>query len=157
MAAKTEFNHMLKWVVSAALISFFLLNIANSWGYNSLSIVQIGIGDGTVVTAEVAASPVDRAVGLMYRDGLGDSEGMLFVFDTEGSYAFWMKNVGFPIDILWLDSGMKVVDIETAEPCNEVCPSYVPDSPARYVLEVPAGFAAAHGISAGSVLDAKIP
>ena len=147
---------MLRWMGLAVLLIFSLLNVANSWGYGSPSIVEIGAEDGTVVMAEVVTSFEDRARGLMYRDALGDDKGMLFVFDTDACYAFWMKNMNFPIDILWLDGGMGVVDIATAEPCTDNCLSYVPDHPARYVLEVPAGFAAAHGISTGSILSTNV-
>jgi uncharacterized membrane protein (UPF0127 family) len=147
---------MLKWVTLSTFIIFFFF-MATSWGYTSLPIVEIGVGDGTVVRAEVPTSSVDRARGLMDRDTLGDNEGMFFVFDTDDRYAFWMKDMNFPIDIIWLDSEMTVVDVETAQPCIENCPGYTPDSPARHVLEVPAGFAAAHGISAGSTLSTRIP
>ena len=143
---------MLKWATFTTFVIFFFF-VATSWGYSSLSIIDIGIEDGTVVKAEVTASSSDRARGLMYREGIGENEGMFFVFDTDGRHAFWMKNVNFAIDILWLDSEMKVVDIVTANTCVENCPNYTPDYPARYVLEVPAGFAAAHSITSGSVLS----
>lgn len=143
---------MLKWATFTTFVIFFFF-VATSWGYSSLPIVEIGIGDGTAVKAEVAASSSDRARGLMYRESIGDNEGMFFVFDTDGRHAFWMKNVNFAIDILWLDSEMKVVDIVTANTCVENCQNYTPDYPARYVLEVPAGFAAAHGVSTGSALS----
>lgn len=143
---------MLKWATLSTFIIFFFF-VATSWGYSSLPIVDIGTEDGTVIKAEVAASASDRAVGLMHRESIGESEGMYFVFDTDGPHTFWMRNVNFAIDILWLDGDMKVVDIATAKPCAEKCPGYAPATPARYVLEIPAGFAAAHSITTGSTLS----
>jgi len=66
---------MLRWMGLAVLLIFSLLNVANSWGYGSPSIVEIGAEDGTVVMAEVVTSFEDRARGLMYRDALGDDKG----------------------------------------------------------------------------------
>jgi hypothetical protein len=73
---------------------------------------------------------------------------MLFVFDTPGRYGFWMKNMKFSIDILWLDSEETVVHIaENVPPCqDDTCPVLMPPSDARYVLEIPSGEAAKSGI-----------
>jgi hypothetical protein len=143
---------MLKWVTLSTFV-IFLFFVATSWGYSSLPFIEIGLKDGTVINVEVAASKHDRERGLMYRDDLGDDEGMLFVFDSEGNYPFWMKNVNFPIDIVWINSDMRVVDTQTAMPCTKHCIDYVSEYPARYVLEVPVGFAAAHSIKIGSRID----
>ncbi len=90
----------------------------------------------------LALSVEERERGLMGKEKFGDNEGMLFVFAQEDRYGFWMKNMKFPIDIIWLDSERKVVDIkENAEPCSEVCETYYPKGKAKYVLEVKAGMA----------------
>jgi uncharacterized membrane protein (UPF0127 family) len=92
-------------------------------------------------SVELARTPQAREQGLMGRDGLEPGSGMLFIFDAPGRYSFWMKNMKFPIDILWLDSDRKLVHIaESVPPCqSEPCPVYTPLSDARYVLEIPAG------------------
>lgn len=76
---------------------------------------------------------------------------MLFIFEENGVYPFWMKNVSFPIDILWLDDQKTVVHVgEDVPPCREApCPVYSPGVPARYVLEVPAGDAKRYGLRSG--------
>ncbi len=116
------------------------------------AIVLIG---GAVVYAELPRTEEDFARGLSGREGLGEGRGMLFVFEREGLHSFWMYGMRFSIDIIWMDSGGRVVHIvEGAEPCaGGECVIYTPPEPARFVLEVPAGFASRHGISLGAVAE----
>ena len=104
---------------------------------------------GVRVEVEVARTDADRARGLMFREHLDPCAGMLFAFDVPDRYAFWMKNVRIPLDILWLDAGGRIVSIvERARPClAEPCPTYAPDAPAAFVLEVAGGFVEQHGIT----------
>jgi uncharacterized membrane protein (UPF0127 family) len=121
---------------------FFLLAVF-SFGRVQKRFVQIFFPNGEVLTAELALTEEDRARGLMFRKDLNEDQGMLFVFEEEGRHAFWMKNMTFSIDILWLDRQKRIVHIEhRVPPCqNEPCPSYPPDYPALYVLELRAGAA----------------
>lgn len=123
-----------------------------------------GPGGREVVTAylgdeelrlEVAATPEKRIKGLMYREGLGEKNGMLFIFEDNGYPAIWMKNVRFPLDILWLDDEMRIVYIyRNAPSCSgEPCPVYLTPVNARYVLELPANFTLKHGIGVGDKLN----
>lgn len=107
--------------------------------------------DNTVVSLELALTDEQKALGLMFRDVLPPSHGMLFVFDREGFLPFWMKNTLIPLDFIWLDSGGTVVDVKASvPPCNlDPCPSYKPSRPARAMLELAAGQAAAHGVKPG--------
>ncbi|MDW8275128.1 MAG: DUF192 domain-containing protein [Candidatus Nitrosocaldus sp.] len=113
--------------------------------------------DGVPLEVEVADTDQKRALGLMHRERLDEGKGMLFIFPMEGRYSFWMMNMRFNIDILWIDSSGRVVYIvEDAEPCRgtsekdiEEC-TYDPDVTARYVLEVNSGFVREHGIGIGS-------
>ncbi len=108
----------------------------------------------TCINAELAETPEKRRQGLMYREQLGAGEGMLFVFETEAVYGFWMKNTLIPLDIIWLDSSKKVVHIETAVPCTtERCISYTPSAAALYVVEANAGFAEENGIEIGTPVE----
>ena len=112
------------------------------------------VPDGTVVHLELALTNREKALGLMYRDNLAADAGMLFVFDNDALLPFWMKNTFIPLDLVWLDASGRVVDVRAdVQPCREdPCPSYSPAAPARTVLEVNAGFAAAHGIRPGAAL-----
>jgi len=104
------------------------------------------------VDVEVAQSPEAMARGLSGRESLGAGQGMLFAFDTDGIYGFWMKDMKLDLDILWLDRDGRIVYMqENLLPCTpQACPIYKPARSARYVLEVNAGFAASHGIKLGS-------
>jgi hypothetical protein len=90
---------------------------------------------------ELAKTDAQRDRGLMYRKELDKDKGMLFIFDKEGVYPFWMKNTLIPLDIIWIDSNNKVVFIgQNVQPCKSlICPSITPQAKAKYVLEVNAG------------------
>lgn len=111
--------------------------------------VQIG---GRSVTVSIASTPEARARGLGGRASLAGDEGMLFVFDSDAKYRFWMKDMRFPIDILWLSSDGNVVDMrENVFP--ETYPEvFTPVAPARYVLELPAGLAKAYSVKVGDIV-----
>lgn len=99
------------------------------------------------VRAEVAATAGEREEGLMYREELADGTGMLFVFESEEIRSFWMKNTFVPLDIAYLDSSMRIVDIKRMEP--EVEDLYESSDPAMFALEVPQGWFEDHGIEEG--------
>ncbi|MDD5564173.1 MAG: DUF192 domain-containing protein [Thermoanaerobaculaceae bacterium] len=112
------------------------------------------VPDGTRVHLELALTDQEKALGLMYRDSLPADAGMLFLFSADQPLPFWMKNTFIPLDLVWLDKDGKVVDVHAdTPPCRaDPCPSYVSIGPARTVLEVNGGFAAAHGVKPGAVL-----
>lgn len=124
------------------LLLLSLLAIVSLVHAHDASKRQLQVG-GSAIAVEIADGPQERARGLMFREGLGDGEGMLFVFERDGFHPFWMKNMHFPLDIVWLDSDGRVVYLETnVPPClGPPCPLYVPMAPARYVLEVSANSA----------------
>ena len=63
---------------------------------------------------EIANTDASRERGLSSHTALLDNQGMLFIFDKPGNYGFWMKDMIFPIDILWIDANFKIIDIESA-------------------------------------------
>jgi uncharacterized membrane protein (UPF0127 family) len=73
---------------------------------------------------------------------------MVFKFEEPGRHGFWMKDMRFPIDVIFLDKSAKVVDLwQNAQPCTqEACAAYYPAADAKYVVEVNAGQAAALGL-----------
>ena len=107
--------------------------------------------DGHVIRVELAPDPATREQGLMYRDRMPDGNGMLFFFPVTSEYAFWMKNVRMPLDIIWLDESHRVVWIvHEAPPCGgEACVVYQPPRNATFVIEVTGGFARLEGIRIG--------
>ncbi|MBL8157995.1 DUF192 domain-containing protein [bacterium] len=98
----------------------------------------------------VADTDALRAQGLSGSAPLADDEGMLFIFDEDGVYPFWMKDMLYSIDIFWLDATGSVVHIEKNLSPDTYPQSFTPHSPARYVLEVRAGFADQHDIQIGT-------
>ncbi len=112
----------------------------------------VALPDGTLVKCEVPLTSEGMEQGLMYREGLCGNCGMLFMFKNSGNLEFWMKNMKFPIDIVFLDKDWKVVRIaRDAPPCpEEPCAVYSSQSMAKYVLELDANETIAHGIVVGS-------
>lgn len=99
----------------------------------------VRIGDG-VFMARVAKTPEERQKGLSGTGNLRENQAMLFVYDTDDKWSIWMKDMNYPIDILWLDQNKKVVYIvKNAPPESYPYESFVSKDKARYVLELPAG------------------
>ncbi|MEW5758655.1 MAG: DUF192 domain-containing protein [Candidatus Omnitrophota bacterium] len=89
---------------------------------------------------ELANTDYKRYYGLMFRKFLDIDKGMLFVFDKEDQHKFWMKNMNFPLDIIWIAKDKKIVDIhKNALPCKNNCESLIPGKKAKYVLELNSG------------------
>src|SRR3989338_10801011 len=109
----------------------------------------ISIG-GTVIYVDVADTEVLREQGLSGRSDLPSGKGMLFVFESDGLWGIWMKDMQFPIDIVWAGADGKVITVADNVAPETYPKVFSPSAPARYVLELPAGFAAAHGIVEGS-------
>lgn len=107
---------------------------------------------GVEVVAEVADTPALQERGLSGRDALLEGKGMLFVFPEDGVWAFWMKDMRFSIDIVWADASGTVVHIEQNVAPETYPQSFAPEKPARYVLELPAGFAQTHGLAEGAYI-----
>lgn len=100
--------------------------------------------------AEIADSAQERAKGLMLRPYLAKGKGMLFVFGEETMPSFWMKNMHFPLDIIWINQNKDIVDISvSALPCKDACAGIVPKQKVSYALEVDAGFAEKNNLTVG--------
>lgn len=129
-------------------------NLSNS-GYRQ---VNVTVNNATLV-ADIAATNDQRTKGLAVKDTLNEDEGMLFVFSTSREHSFWMKNMKFPIDIIWISEYHEVVHIEhSLEPCepDTFCPTYKPDRNSLYVLETVAGFAQKYNITENDYVDFQL-
>ena len=109
----------------------------------------------TRVFVEVPDELEEFARGLMFRNHLPWNAGMLFAFNEEEPQTFTMKNTLIPLDMIFIDSNSKIIDIkENVPPCKqEECPSYPSREPAQYVLEVNAGFVQEKGVKVGDRLE----
>ncbi len=133
-------------LVAAALFIFLRTEEERARAY-----IEIG---NVLVRAEVAASPEERRLGLSGRSALSENSGTLFIFDEAARHAIWMKDMRFPIDILWLREGRVAALRERVPPpspgtADYLLPIYAPDVPADFVLEVSAGFVERHDIRVG--------
>lgn len=104
----------------------------------------------TVIYLEVASTPRQQALGLMYRPALPSDRGMLFPFDPPRVVQFWMKNVPVPLDMVFIRDGVVQAIATSAAPCQQdPCPTYGPNVPVNQVIELRAGRAAELGIRVG--------
>ncbi len=105
------------------------------------------------LSVEVASTDAEREQGLSDRASLRDGTGMLFVFSKVDSYGFWMKDMHFSIDIVWINSDGVIAGIDKNVSPDTYPAAFYPPSPVPYVLEVPAGFADSHGVAVGSAVS----
>ena len=128
------------------------------WFYVMHPLVTTVTVGNTVFTVDVAVTARDKELGLGYRDSLRPDHGMLFVYTNKERYPFWMRNMRFPIDIIWID-GRTVVDITTnVPPSNKLVnllPIYHPKVPVDHVLELTAWTAERIGIRIGDTITIK--
>jgi uncharacterized membrane protein (UPF0127 family) len=127
-------------------------------GSNGFRQVNV-IVNGAVLVADIAATNEQMTRGLSVKDSLNENEAMLFVFDEEAEHTFVMKNMKFPIDIIWIDADKTVVHIEhNLQPCSFglFCPTYKPNDDSLYVLETVGGFAERHDVVKGTMVEFEL-
>ncbi|MGD1701246.1 DUF192 domain-containing protein [Dapis sp. BLCC M229] len=109
---------------------------------------------GQVVNLEVARTPFEQAVGLMFRTELPDDRGMLFSIDPPRTVNFWMRNVFINLDMVFLRNGQVQAIFSNLPPCEtEPCPTYGPGTPVDGVIELRGGRAIELGLRVGDRLD----
>ena len=102
------------------------------------------------IRAEVAATPEQRQMGLMFRRDLATHEGMLFVFEQAAPQCFWMKNTPTPLTIAFVADDGSIVNLADMKPFDEA--SHCSARPVRFVLEMNQGWFAKRGLKAGAKL-----
>lgn len=138
------------WTIALALLvvgmAFFLLTTKITHQ------TQVYVGD-QVLTARIADTPAARERGLSGTDTLANNQAMLFIFDTTGKWPIWMKDMQYDIDVVWLSDNKHVVDLLPNLSPDTYPKTFTPKQDARYVLELPAGYANQHGITFGTIVD----
>jgi uncharacterized membrane protein (UPF0127 family) len=143
-------------VVVFLIVGFFLINHPSNLAPNDFQNIKYVKIAGQNIKVDLALTPAEQEQGLSSRTTLAEDSGMLFVFDRPGQYPFWMKDMNFPIDIIWLapsgggdDREAKVVYIKKdARP--ELFPeTYGSSNDAKYVLEVVSGFSDKNNLKEG--------
>ena len=116
----------------------------------------VSIGEATYAV-DLAILPEERQQGLSGRESMPQDSGMLFVFEEERVLHFWMKEMHFPLDIIWIDARCSLLEVAANVPPpyagNDDIPRVHSPSPARFVLEVNAGEAARNGLQAGDQIE----
>jgi uncharacterized protein len=108
--------------------------------------------NGHTFSIELAKDDKTRERGLSYRASLPEDQGLLFLFDKPSTYSFWMKEMHFPIDIIYIDNDTIVHVFENVPPPTspkQELPVYTPDTPADKVLEINAGLSKKYRIKKG--------
>ena len=115
------------------------------------SLVPLMVGDQQI-QVEIRDEEAERELGFSGRKNLGDNEGMLFVFEQAVQPTFWMKDMQFSLDVVWIREG-KVVEIEENVPhpteTEPVIATMIPQNPIDMVLEVPSGWVSRTGVKVG--------
>lgn len=118
--------------------------------------VTLRLGDG-VFTARLARTNAERTRGLGGTSSLGNGEAMLFVFDRSDTWGIWMKDMSYPIDVVWLNEQKQVVySVSNMQP-DSYPETYLPKQAARYVVELPAGTVRSKAIGPATVAQFALP
>ncbi|MCX6741470.1 MAG: DUF192 domain-containing protein [Candidatus Parcubacteria bacterium] len=117
-----------------------------------VKVAEVTIGR-QATCAEVADQPAQRARGLSGRTSLAPDRGMLFAFPQSAIQSFWMKEMNFSLDIIWINNN-QIVEVwpNAPTPVGNRIPSYQPKNLANYVLEVPAGSLEKYGWQLGDAV-----
>lgn len=160
-------QNILKYILIASflfIVVFILIsnsnkvnNIENTRELNYANYTsRIKIKD-TSVNVEIVKTAEAQARGLSGRENLQEDEGMLFDFEKPDVYYFWMKDMKFPIDIIWFDENRKIIYIEKNITPESYPQSFGPDQNAKYVLEVVSGFTEKYNIKIGDEIVFQLP
>lgn len=147
LKAAFPFRTKLAWSILALIACTSTLAAEPSKKFATIPL-NIGI---YVIKAEVAATPSEREQGLMFRDRMGSSEGMVFLFDEPASVCMWMKNTLIPLSVAFIDGDGKIVNIEDMRP--QTTDSHCSKKQVRYALEMNRGWFRQKNIKAGNTVD----
>jgi uncharacterized membrane protein (UPF0127 family) len=138
-------------ILALAAAYYFSIHVGgiNDKGAN-ISSVDFVASNGSVSTVyvEVAGTPAEQKKGLMYMTSMDEDKGMIFVFDGDYPRSFWMMNTMLPLDMVFVNSRLEIVDINhNATPYSETV--FTSRAGCKYVIEVNGGYCLGHGVSIG--------
>jgi uncharacterized membrane protein (UPF0127 family) len=143
-------NHR-KW----AWIWGWLCSLAWAEGQPQLQLPRIQLQAGMhQMQVQVAATPDQRAIGLMHRTEMPQAEGMLFAFEQASQQCFWMKNTLLPLTAAFIADDGTIVNLADMKP--QTLDAHCSDQPVRWVLEMNQGWFAKRGIKAGFKLQGPV-
>ncbi|MBI5133973.1 MAG: DUF192 domain-containing protein [Candidatus Taylorbacteria bacterium] len=120
--------------------------------YPGYRLVEVAIGQSRF-DAFVSDTDELRSKGLSVFSGLGENQAMLFSFERPGEWGFWMKDMRFPIDIVWVGEDMRIVSFEERVSPSTYPTTFFPKAPAVYVIELSAGTVGRIGAREGDAVS----
>ena len=139
------------WARRAAVIAALCVAAVASAQDGPQKLAQVRLNAGIHnINAELASTPQQREIGLMFRNAMPANDGMLFVFEQPGQQCFWMRNTLIPLSVAFIEDDGTVVNIDDMKP--QTLDSHCSAKPVRFVLEMNEGWFAKRGIKAGSRL-----
>jgi uncharacterized protein len=143
----------MRWINSAAAATALLIaTSALAQEPQALATVPLQAGFHRI-TAQVARTPDQRQIGLMFRKEMPEHEGMLFVFDAPAQQCFWMKNTLLPLSAAFVRDDGSIVNIVDMKP--QSLDSHCSQEPVRYVLEMNQGWFAKRALGPGKKLGGE--
>jgi len=137
------------------LIAALLLPQAGAWAQDAqMNLPRVTLSAGMhQIDTQVALTPEQRSIGLMFRKEMPQHEGMLFVFEQPSMQCFWMKNTLLPLTAAFVADDGTIVNLADMKP--QTTESHCSTAPVRYVLEMNQGWFAKKGLKAGAKLAGK--
>ncbi len=140
--------------IALLALSLALTHLAHAQNAPQMNLPRVKLSAGVhLIDTQVAASPEQRATGLMFRKEMAQTEGMLFVFEQASEQCFWMKNTLLPLTAAFLADDGTIVNLADMQP--QTTASHCSAQPVRYVLEMNQGWFGKKGIKAGFKLGGK--
>jgi len=147
-------NERLRAALAALLLAALSAAGMAQDGPQSLPRIRMNAGIHNI-DAELARTPEQRQIGLMFRPVMAANDGMLFAFETPAQQCFWMKNTLIPLDAAFVDDDGSIVNIEHMKPLT--LDGHCSAKPVRFVLEMNDGWFAKRGLKPGAKLRGLPP
>ena len=150
LSMKSHLKHLTR-SLALAVASSVLALAAHAQGTPQTNLPRIKLQAGMFqIDTQVAQTPDQRSMGLMYRTEMPQHEGMLFVFEQPATQCFWMKNTILPLTAAFVADDGTIVNLADMKP--QTTDSHCSEKPVRFVLEMHQGWFAKKGLKAGSRL-----
>lgn len=134
--------------IAAALATLFLAGAASAQ-QRAMPMTELTVGMYRI-EAEVAATQPNRELGLMHRKSMAPQHGMLFLFDNAARHCMWMRNTLLPLSVAFLDDQARIINVEEMQPQTD--DNHCAAKPARYALEMNAGWFKQRGFGPGTAI-----
>lgn len=147
---KENFSKYLPFLIVAVFGICLFVFVEDIKNIENIKFVRIA---GQDIQVKLALTPSEQAEGLSGQDKLEHNTGMLFVFKQIGEHNFWMQDMNFPIDIIWLSHTKQVIYIKIDAQPTDFPEVYGPKENSKYVLEVLAGFSQQNNLQVGDRVE----